>query len=443
MSLEDLQLPQREGLTVEFKVKWSDTAKSTLCSFLNTQGGRIYFGISDDGKIVGIDNADELQRTIISVMRFSMHPDASSLCKTFTETIDGKTIVIAEVLEAKKPPYYVTETKENKKKRTCYIRQGSSDYEVNEDELDALHQKAILTPYELRPSSTQDLTFNTLGHYFEETGIDFQANKFYTLGIVNRAGFFTNLAYWVSDQCEIRTKVGIFTGTDKASPAGGIKTFSGCIVDQYAKIQKFLNNRFGFSYQISSFNIRRDGTRNEVQDYPEAAIREALVNLFVHRDYSIPAASSITCFSDRLELLSYGGLVKDVDIELIKIGASVPRNQKLADMMLRLSAMEQYGIGIPLMFSSYKPFGMEPRLEELHRALLIVLPKITTNYDDLDDIEKSVVNFFRQEGEKKRIDIENYLDYSYGKTVQILNKLLLKNVIEKVGNGPQTRYRLK
>lgn len=443
MLINDDQLPQQEGLTVEFKLKWSDTAKSTLCSFLNTQGGKIYFGVSDDGKVVGIEDVDKLQRTIVSVMRFSMHPDASRLCKTYTETIENKTILVAEVLEATRPPFYVTVTTPNSKDRICYMRHGSSDYEVTEDELHALHQKAILIPYELRPSQDQELTFNTLAHYFQNANIDFQANKFYTLGITNRAGFYTNLAYWVSDQCEIRTNVGIFTGTDKASASGGITSFSGCIIDQYSKIQNFLFNRFGFAYQISAFNIRRDGTRNEIREYPEAAIREALVNLFVHRDYSIPAASSITCFADRLEFLSYGGLVKDVDIELIKIGASVPRNQKLADMMLRLSAMEQYGIGIPLMFSSYKPFGMEPGLEELHRALLITLPRITANYDALDKTEQRIVSFLRQQGEAKRIEIENLLHISYGSTVQLLKTLTIKNVIEKVGNGPNTRYRLK
>lgn len=443
MVLADLQLPQQEGPTVEFKVQWSDTVKSTLCSFLNTRGGQIFFGVTDDGKVKGVEDVDKLERAIVSVMRFSMHPDASRLCKTFTETIEDKTILVAEVLEAPRPPYYVTETKQNAKTRTCYMRHGSSDYEVTEDELHALHQKAILVPFELRPSPEQSLTFNTLGQYFQNANIVFDASKFYTLGITNRAGFFTNLAYWVSDQCEIRTNVGFFTGTDKASPSGGITSFSGCIVDQYSKIQNFLYNRFGFSYQIGAFDIRRDGTRNEIREYPEAAIREALVNLFVYRDYSIPAASSITSFSDRLEFLSYGGLVKDVDIELIKIGASVPRNQKLADMMLRLSAMEQYGIGIPLMFSSYKAFGMEPRLEELHRALLITLPRITAHYDALTETEQVVVGFLKQHGEVKRSEIEKYLNLSYGSTVQLIKTLMIKNVIEKAGNGPRTKYRLK
>lgn len=82
MVLADLQLPQQEGPTVEFKVQWSDTVKSTLCSFLNTRGGQIFFGVTDDGKVKGVEDVDKLERAIVSVMRFSMHPDASRLCKT-------------------------------------------------------------------------------------------------------------------------------------------------------------------------------------------------------------------------------------------------------------------------------------------------------------------------------------------------------------------------
>ena len=443
MFSEDLQFPQQQGLCVAFEAQWSDEATSALCAFLNTQGGRIYFGISDDGNIVGIDNAEEVQQTIVSAMRFSMQPDASRLCKTFTETIDNKTIVIAEVLEARRPPYYVTEIQENAKKRSCYLREGAFNREMTEEELSALQHKAFSIPYELCPATIQELTFDTLNRYFDDAHIDFQPNGFYELGIVNRAGFFTNLGYWVSDQCEILTKVGIFTGTDKTSPTGGIKTFSGCIIDQYAKILVCLNNRFGTADQISAFVIRRDGTRHETPEYPVPAIPEALLYFFIHRDYSIPAASSVTSFADRLEMLSYGGLVKEADVELLKIGAAVARNPKLENMLLRLFDMDRYAIGIPLMFSSYKPFGLEPRLEELHRALLIVLPKITTNYNELNNLETKIVALLREDSEKKRIDIENFLQLSYGSTIQLLNKLLLKNVIEKVGNGPKTRYRLK
>ncbi len=234
-----------------------------------------------------------------------------------------------------------------------------------------------------------------------------------------------------------------FSGEDKSSSAGGILTFQGCIADQYSRIRELLNNRFGFSYQIGAFDLRRDGTRNEVKDYPEAAIREALVNLFAHRDYSIRAPSTITCYSDRMEFLSFGGLLPEVDPELLRLGASVPRNAMLAEMLLRLSAMEKYGIGIPLMFSSYQPYGLEPRLIEYHRALMIVLPKITLHPENLNEEEKAVVAFLRREGPARRAEIQHELKRSYGFTITTLKGMLEKGAVIKEGSGRLTRYRLR
>ena len=181
------------------------------------------------------------------------------------------------VIEGPNPPYFVTATKNRTKSRRCYLRHGSSNFEVNDEELKALYRKADPTPHELKPSLEQNLSFATLEKFFSAAGIEFSENKYRVLGLTTPSGFYTNLAFWVSDQSTVQTRVGFFSGTDKASNAGGILTFEGCVVDQYNRIRQLLNNRFGFSYEIAAFDLRRDGTRNEVKEYPEAAIREALV----------------------------------------------------------------------------------------------------------------------------------------------------------------------
>lgn len=438
-----IRIPAAEGPTVEFKLAWSDTAKESFDAFLNTSGGQVFFGVTDDGDVVGVDNADLVERSIISVFRFAMHPQADSLCKVTRSSINGKTVVIAHVLEGANPPYFVTVSKDQVKSRRCYMRHGSSNFEVNDEELKALYRKADPTPYELKPSLEQDLSFTALEKYFTAAGIEFSENKYRVLGLTTPSGFYTNLAFWVSDQSTIQTRVGFFSGTNKATNAGGILTFQGCIVDQYNRIRQLLNNRFGFSYEIAAFDLRRDGTRNEVKEYPEAAIREALVNMFAHRDYSITAPSTITCFSDRIELLSFGGLLPGADPELLRLGASMPRNPMLADMLLRLSAMEKYGIGIPLMFASYEPYGLEPKLLEFPRALMIVLPKITLHPEHLNAVEKEVFAFLRRNGPVGRSEIQAALHRSYGSTINTLNSMTDKGVIVREGSGRLTRYRIR
>lgn len=437
------QIPAAEGPTVDFKQTWSDTAKESFNAFLNTSGGQVFFGVNDNGNVVGVDDADLVERSIGSVFRFAMHPQASTLCRVTRSEINGKIVVAAHVIEGPNPPYFVTVTKNRTKSRRCYLRHGSSNFEVNDEELKALYRKADPTPHELKPSLEQNLSFATLEKFFSAAGIEFSENKYRVLGLTTPSGFYTNLAFWVSDQSTVQTRVGFFSGTDKASNAGGILTFEGCVVDQYNRIRQLLNNRFGFSYEIAAFDLRRDGTRNEVKEYPEAAIREALVNMFAHRDYSIAAPSTITCFSDRIELLSFGGLLPEADPELLRLGASMPRNPMLAEMLLRLSAMEKYGIGIPLMFSSYEPFGMEPKLLEFPRALMIVLPKITLHPDHLNAVEMEVFEFLRRNGPAKRSEIQAALNRSYGSTINTLNSLADKGVIVKEGAGRLTRYRIR
>ena len=437
-------IPPAEGIVTEFKEAWSETAKESFCAFLNTYGGQVYFGVADDGSVVGVSNPDQVVRSAVSVFRFAMHPEASRQCKTRTIVIDDKKVVVVDVLEGREPPYFVTVTdEEGKKARRCYLRHGSSNYQANDDELRELYRKGNPTPYELRVSSEQNLTFEQASKFFEAAGVEFSANKYSILGMVDQAGFFTNLAYWLSDQCKIETRVGFFSGTDKASAPGGILTFTGSILDQYHRIRILLNNRFGFSYEIAAFDLRRDGSRHEVKEYPEAAIREALVNTFVHRDFSIPSPSAITCFSDRIEMLSFGGLLPEADPELLRLGASIPRNPKLAELLLRLSAMEKYGIGIPLMYSSYSPYGLEPKLTAFPRALLIVLPKITLHPENMNETENQILEFLRQHGPAKRADIQSFLDKSYGFVINTLNDMTSKGAILREGGGRNTKYRVR
>ena len=104
--------------------------------------------------------------------------------------------------------------------------------------------------------------------------------------------------------------------------------------------------------------------------------------------------------------------------------------------------MEKYDIGIPLMFSSYQPYGIEPKLLEFPRALMIVLPKIKTADAALSAEERAAVEYLRERGPTKRSEIQAALDASYGTIISMLNSLAERGIIIKTGSGRTTRYRL-
>ncbi len=436
-------LPPSEGFMVEFKQSWTETAKESFCAFANSSGGDVYFGVTDDGEIVGVENPDEIVRSAVSVFRFAMSPSGTDICRTEILRFEGRSVVAVHVLEGEMPPYYVTVKSTKGKKRICYLRHGSSNYEATDEEERGLYQKSNPVSYELRPARKQMLTFKTLEKYFKAAQIPFSKRCYQPLGMVTDKGFFTNLAWWVSDQNELETRLGFFAGTDRGAPADGLYTFKGCLIEQYDSVRRVLNNRFGFAHEIPPFDLRRDGSRNEVREYPETAVREALVNMFAHRDYSVENAQAcVSCFTDHLEMMSYGGLPPDTNLDALKLGISLPRNRNLAEMLMRLSAMEKYGLGIPLMYSSYKPFGMEPTFIVAPRLLRILLPKVTLHYGELTEREKTVVEFLRSKGPVTRAEVQDYLGKSYSTAINVLRALETKRVVLKEGAGRDTRYRL-
>src|SRR5699024_11028011 len=106
------------------------------------------------------------------------------------------------------------------------------------------------------------------------------------------------------------------------------------------------------------------------------AIREALLNSLVHRDYSFRASTLISIYSDRIEFTTIGGLVSGVTVNDILLGLSICRNPELANIFYRLELIEAYGTGIQKILRAYEPSGKKPRIETSDNAFKITLPNL-------------------------------------------------------------------
>ena len=121
--------------------------------------------------------------------------------------------------------------------------------------------------------------------------------------------------------------------------------------------------------------------RIDVRDYPEIAVREALLNLLVHRDYSFSASALISIYADRIEFVSIGGLMPGIDLEDIMVGISVCRNQDLANVFYRLHLIEAYGTGMGKIMKAYEGMVEKPVIETTKNAFKIILPNINAKYE--------------------------------------------------------------
>ena len=173
----------------------------------------------------------------------------------------------------------------------------------------------------------------------------------------------------LSDQCPYTTKAAIFEGLTKEKFKDR-KEFTGSIFKQIEDVHSY----------IHVFNRTRstiDGVyRVDHPDYPLVAIRESYVNALIHRDYYIEGSVLISMFDDRLEFMSLGGTMPGVTHDLMLMGVSVTRNEKLAQIFYRLNIIEAFGTGIPRIFGMYEDSHVKPEIPVIDGGFLIRIPNM-------------------------------------------------------------------
>lgn len=128
-----------------------------------------------------------------------------------------------------------------------------------------------------------------------------------SLGLIDHDGYYTNAALLLSDQCEHSIKCAVYEDTTKLKFKAR-KEFYGSILKQVDEAYEYIN-------LCNNQNSTFEGLmRVDHYDYPQYAVREALLNAVVHRDYDYSGSILINIFSNRIEFVSIGGLVKGITL---------------------------------------------------------------------------------------------------------------------------------
>jgi ATP-dependent DNA helicase RecG len=296
--------------------------------------------------------------------------------------------------------------------------------------------------YEDARSLTQDLIFSEAGRFFKAADVRFGLNQQKTLRLQTTDGVYTNLGLLLSDQSVHTVKLAVFEGLEKEIFKDR-REFSGSLLKQLEETYAFLD-----MYNHNHAKVK-GLYREDRRDYPEEALREALLNALVHRDYAFSSSTLISIFDDRIEFVSVGGLPKGVSLEDIVLGLSVLRNENLANVFYRLHLIEAYGMGIPKIMRSYANCTRKPLLQVTGNAFKITLPnrntnnqKATGNRVSFSENEEKVISLLDKHGEIIRKDVETALSISQAMAVRILSGLVSKGAIRVIGGGKKTRYTL-
>ena len=418
----------QETETVELKAVAQDGIKKEIVAFANSNGGTVYVGVGDDGTVLGVEDADGCALQVSNMVRDAVRPDVTMFVSYETLNCDGKAVVAV---------------------KGVYVRQGYSSVPATDAAIRQMIKETDGDSFEDMRSLDQGLTFESTKGEFEARNIPFGSPQMQTLKITSSDGLYTNLGLLLSDQCPHTIKAAVFEGTDQ-SVFKDRREFSGSLMRQLGEAYDYidLHNQTHATFQ----KLLRVDTR----DYPEVAVREALLNSLVHRDYSFHASTLISIYDDRIEFVSVGGLLPGLELEDLMMGVSACRNPHLANVFYRLQLIEAYGTGMRKIMGAYAGAATQPQIIATNNAFKIVLPNVNftatkakepaANSTEAPSAshsrEDEILRFLAEHPSITRKEAQALLEVSQSTAGRILKEMVDKGQIATLGTGRALRYEL-
>ena len=354
-----------ESQFMELKETVNRDFRKEVVAFANSDGGEIYVGVARDGTVIGVENAEAEMEKIGNMIRDGIKPDLTAYTAIETIPSEGKQLIRVTVSRGLKRPYHLSD--KGLKPSGVYVRHGVCSAPATDEMIRQMLRESDGTAFDTMRSMNQELRFDYAEGYFQSRNLSFDAAHKRTLRLVDEDGYYNNAALLLSDQCGHIIRCAVYEGTGKTA----FKTrreFSGSILRQLDEAYEFLDLNNGVR---SDFEGLR---RVDYFDYPKPALREALLNAVVHRDYDYSGSILINIYDDRMEFISLGGLVKGLTLADILGGVSQPRNMLIANVFYRLQLIESYGTGIQKIMESYAGSGKQPVFAPAPASFVVTLP---------------------------------------------------------------------
>lgn len=424
-------MEMKEKYNLEFKQNISRTFLKTVSAYSNYNDGKIIFGIDDDGNIVGMDDIKEACIKIENMINDNIDPVPQFHFDI--EKINDKNLIVLAVVKGKDTPYYYN--------RRAYKRSDSSILEVDRFELRRLNLKGVNMNYEEMESSSQNLEFTILESKLKEKlGIEkITPDILKTLSLLDKNGSYNIAAELLSDKNNIK-----FSGIDIVQFGTNMNQIlyretvdKASLLTQYDKTIETFERYYQYE-QIEGYK------RVKKELVPKGAFREALANALVHRVWDLNSYIQISMFKDQIEILSPGGLPEGISKEeYLYNNISLLRNPTIAGVFYRLDIIEKFGTGIMRINEEYSDSIVKPSFDISQNYIKITLPVMGMKILELSDDDNILLAIFRDEIELSRAELEDLSGFNKSKTLRLTNGLVNKNIIQKLGNGPSTTYRLK
>lgn len=440
-----MEINKKESEVIEFKKSTSELKEAiiSIVSILNKhKNGEIYFGIKNNGEIVGQSVTERTIREISKSISDHIEPKIFPEVKEI-ELYNKKCVHV--IFTGNDSPYYAY--------GRAYIRVGDEDKKLSSKELEKIildknKDKLSWDREVCKEAELKDISSAKLKKFLKDSNLGYDSieNSLKKLGLISGKSLLNSAVILFSKNPEkffrnAKLRCAVFGTEDTAVPID-MQEFEG---DLFYLITEALN------YILKNIHIGMEVEglyREDIPEIDKMAIREAIINAFCHRNYYLYDSVNIAIFKDRLEIRSPGLLYGGLTIEKIKSQeVSERRNELLAEMFHKVHLVEKWGRGIRLILSK------EPSTEfkEIGRQFVVVFKRKHLEVTDrvgekdterdtekdteklLSKEEKNILKLFRDNPKITSEELSKLLEINLRNTKKRISKLKEKGLINRIG----------
>ena len=381
----------------------------SVSAFANGQGGSLFFGIDDNGGIIGLDDVQHVSQSISTRIRDLMDPLPD--VELIPHEVEGKKILQVKVSSGHYTPYYYI----GDGQRMAFIRVGDESLPATAEQMVRLVLKGSNKTYDslLTDYKEEDNTFIILANTFKtRTNQEWNKKFLLSFGLITNTGVLTNAGALFADDCPLwqsRLYCTRWDGNDKSDAINDAE-FTGNILLLLREAMNFVK-----SNTKKGWEKLPDGRKNK-PEYAERAVLEAMVNHFIHRDYTVMGGEvHLDIYDDRLTVTSPGGmyngsLIQDLDIAEV---SSERRNPILANVMSQLDYMEKRGSGLTRICNETKALdGYKDELKPVFKSTPTQFQTIIYATTDTSNVGENVGEMSEREITDRQQHILNLIKES-------------------------------
>ncbi len=445
------RIVQGENSTTEFKERCDQETIETAAAFANTNGGSILIGVSDNKEIRGITIGKETLTDVTN--RISQAIDPRVVMDIESANIEGKSVLIVQIAASSIKPVSV--------KGICYKRVGSSNRVMSPQEIAQMHLKSVGQTWDqlsVVSAKNHDIDQQKIQWYLTRREANRNVAQPQNMTVpdllrninciseeetLTHAGilFFGKHPQRFFHNAQLR--VVRFKGTSVTHPVIDRLDCSGTLWEIVNATEEFIRKNI----RLLSLRTSKSFQRDDKFEYPLDALREAIINGLIHRNYQEPADVRVFIFDNRVEIISPGTFPEGVSPEKPMHN---PVNPILTQLMYDVGFIEKYGSGIKMMQRLCEEWeNTKPRYElhPLETKVIFDSPIQETTIVEIDDIsdqlnerQKNAFSYAQKHGEIAKRQYMEVNSVSQGIAYEELKDMTNKGFLVMIGKGRATKY---